>query len=227
VHERAGLDRVTALRTAAARGGRPDDPDKEDGLDVALWQRAEPGEPAWDSPWGPGRPGWHAECTAMALATLGPAVDLHGGGADLAFPHHAYESAQAEAVTGVTPFARAWLHVGTVLYRGEKIAKSTGNLVFAHELLERHPAEAIRLLITDRRFRDPWEFEEDALSAASARVERLRGRASRTGGPDTASAEGAALDALTHDLDAVRALAIAEDAGGAALRTIGGILGVV
>ncbi len=227
VAERAGIDRATALRTSAARGGRPDDPDKDDPLDMAVWQRSAPGEPSWDSPWGPGRPGWHAECTAMALANLGTGIDLHGGGADLMFPHHAYEAALAEAVTGVAPFARSWMHVGTVLYRGEKIAKSTGNLVFVHDLLERFPAEAVRLLILDRDWRDPWEYREDDLADAADRLQRLRALASRPGGGAAERATTVAVDALYDDLDAPRSLAIAAEAGGSALKTVGGLLGIL
>ena len=101
-----------ALRLSGEYAGRPDDPAKDDPLDVAIWQASEAGHPAWDSPWGPGRPGWHAECAAMAMSVFGPAVDVHAGGADLRFPHHAYHAAMAEAFTGVRPYARAWLHVG-------------------------------------------------------------------------------------------------------------------
>jgi cysteinyl-tRNA synthetase len=115
VHETAGLSRGEATSLATERGGHPDDPNKDDALDAALWVRSIGDEPAWPSPWAPGRPGWHAECTAMALTTFGATVDLHAGGADLAFPHHAYEAAQAEAFTGVHPFARSWMHVGTVM----------------------------------------------------------------------------------------------------------------
>ncbi len=133
--ERAGLTYDQALALAAERGGEVDNPAKRDPLDAALWVRSTGDEPAWDSPWGPGRPGWHAECSAMALATLGPGLDLHCGGADLVFPHHAFETAQAEAVTGVAPFARAWLRAGMVTRNGEKMAKSTGNLVFVDDVL--------------------------------------------------------------------------------------------
>lgn len=104
--DRAGLDRAEALRLSAEYGGRPDDPAKDDPLDVAVWQASEPGHPAWESPWGEGRPGWHAECAAMALSVFGVGVDIHAGGKDLRFPHHAYHAAMAEAFTGVSPYAR-------------------------------------------------------------------------------------------------------------------------
>ena len=116
--------------------GRPDDPAKDDPLDTAVWQGAEAGHPAWDSPWGAGRPGWHAECVAMALSAFGVGVDVHAGGNDLRFPHHAYHAAMAEAFTGVRPYARAWMHVGVVTVGGVKMAKSAGNLVLVGDLLD-------------------------------------------------------------------------------------------
>ena len=140
-------------------GEPPDDPAKDHPLDVVVWRAAIPGEAAWPSPWGEGRPGWHAECAAMALTTLGPALDLHAGGADLRFPHHAYEAAMAEAVTGVRPFARAWLHVGTVGVGGAKMAKSVGNLVLVADLLKELPPAAVRLLLLDRPWAQPWDFD--------------------------------------------------------------------
>jgi cysteinyl-tRNA synthetase len=151
VASRSGLDRDQAIELARAHGDNPGNPDKDDPLAVALWQRYVGDEPAWPSPWGPGRPGWQAECTAMSVATFGPTVDLHVGGEDLAFPHHAYEAALAEAFTGVQPFARAWMHVGSVLTEGEKMAKSAGNLVYVHDVLDRFPPAALRLLILSRR----------------------------------------------------------------------------
>ncbi len=140
VASRAGLDQAEALRLSGEFGGRPDDPAKDDPLDVAVWQATEPDHPAWDSPWGPGRPGWHAECAAMAMSVFGPAVDVHAGGADLRFPHHAYHAAMAEAFTGVRPYARAWFHSGVVTIGGAKMAKSAGNLVLLDDLLAKHPA---------------------------------------------------------------------------------------
>src|SRR5215813_7126011 len=152
VAERAGLDRPAARHLSGEFGGRPDDPAQDEPLDVAVWQAGEPGHPAWDSPWGPGRPGWHAECVAMALSVFGPAMDVHAGGAELRFPHHAYHAAMAEAFTGVRPYARAWFHTGVVTIDGAKMAKSAGNLVLLDDLLAVHPAGAVRLMILDR----PW-----------------------------------------------------------------------
>ena len=121
------------LRLAAERGGNPDDPNKRNPLDFVLWQPSAPDEPAWESLWGPGRPGWHIECSALALRELGTTIDLHGGGSDLIFPHHECESAQSEAATG-EPFVRHWMHQAMVRMDGEKMSKSLGNLVFVSEL---------------------------------------------------------------------------------------------
>ena len=195
----SGLSRERATELAREHGGHPDDPDKDDPLDAALWQRSVGDEPAWPSPWGPGRPGWHAECTAMALSTFGPTVDLHVGGADLAFPHHAYEAAQAEAYTGVRPFARAWLHVGSVLVDGEKMAKSTGNLVYVHDVLDRYPPGALRLLILSRQWAEPWEFTEGDLDRAAGELEQLWRHGSSSGDRDIAEHEVAM--ALLDNLD--------------------------
>jgi cysteinyl-tRNA synthetase len=224
VAERAGLDRDAALALIAAQGGRAEDL-RDDPLDAPVWQRSAEGEPSWPSPWGAGRPGWHSECAAMALATLGPGIDVHGGGADLAFPHHAFESAQAEDATGVRPFARSWLHVGTVTVGGEKMAKSTGNLVLVHELLDdAWPPGAIRLLLIDRPWASSWDYREEDLASAAERLDRLW---SRAGTPATDPAgEQAAVDALLDDLDVRRALDIAEEAGGHTLRSVGGLLGL-
>jgi len=224
VANRAGLDRAEALALAAEFGDAPDNPAKHDALDVAVWQRAEAGEPAWPSPWGLGRPGWHAECAAMALSTYGPALDLHAGGADLRFPHHAYEAALAEAVTGVTPFARAWMHVGTVQVGGTKMAKSVGNLVLVRTLLTDHSAAAVRLLLLNRQWSQPWDYTPELLAAAEARLEDLHAAAGRPG--EAAGPEQAVLHALLADLDVPTAIDIAVGAGGRAARTVVQVLGV-
>jgi cysteinyl-tRNA synthetase len=224
VHRSIELDRDEAIRLAAERGGHPDDPDKDDPLDAALWQRSVGDEPGWDSPWGRGRPGWHAECSAMALATLGPSIDIHAGGADLAFPHHAYEAAQAEAFSGVRPFARSWLHVGTVLVDGAKMAKSTGNLVLVHDLLERWSPGAIRLLILSRPWHQGWDYREDDLDRAAGQLEQLWHYGATSGGNDAASDE--VHRALLDDLDVARALAVAKEAGGQVLRDVVALLGL-
>jgi cysteinyl-tRNA synthetase len=224
VIERAGLDRDAARELLAQNAGRLDDPAKRDPLDQAVWQASTGDEPAWPSPWGPGRPGWHAECTAMALATYGSAVDLHAGGADLRFPHHAFEAAQAEAATGVTPFARTWMHVGTVRIGGEKMAKSTGNLVFVADLVAKSSAAAVRTLLLDRPYAEPWDFDDAGLDRAAERLETLHAAAGRPGGSDAASE--AVMEALTDGLDVSRALDIAVDEGGQAARDVTAVLGL-
>ncbi|MDQ6649522.1 MAG: cysteine--tRNA ligase [Actinomycetota bacterium] len=221
---RAGLSSSAALALAEEYGDAPGDPAKRDALDVSVWQRSTGDEPAWDSPWGPGRPGWHAECAAMALAVFGSSLDVHAGGRDLAFPHHAYEAAMAEAVTGVTPFARRWMHVGTVGIGGAKMAKSTGNLVLVGDLLERSSAAALRLLLVDRDWSADWEYDPAALATAEGRLERLQVAAGRPGGDQ---AVGELSAALADDLDVPRALAVAEESGGAAARTALSVLGLL
>ncbi len=218
VAARAGLDETAAAALAAEFGQSFNDPQAENPADVPVWRGARSGEAAWPSPWGDGRPGWHAECAAMALTTLGPAMDLHAGGADLRFPHHAYESAMAEAVTGVRPFARAWMHVGTVGVGGAKMAKSTGNLVLVSDVVAEHPAAALRLLVLDRKWAREWDYEPAALDAASARLERLYAAAARGALEDGTAAAGAVTAALLDDLDVPAALAVAEEAGGEAAR---------
>ncbi len=225
VASRAGLDRAEAVRLSREFGGRPEDPAKDDPLDMAVWQVSEPGHPAWDSPWGPGRPGWHAECAAMAMSVFGPAVDVHAGGADLRYPHHAYHAAMAEAFTGVRPYARAWLHVGAVTIDGAKMAKSAGNLVLLDELLAGHPAALIRLMILDRPWGQNWDYHPGLLVAAQARLDGLYRAAARTGPAEPATlAELARL--LAIDLDVPAALDLAIDSGGGPARTLAGILGL-
>ncbi len=223
--EQHGLSREDAVALLAANGGRPDDPAKDDPLDQAVWQSSGPDEPAWPSPWGPGRPGWHAECTAMALSTYGSSLDLHAGGADLRFPHHAYESAQAEAATGVHPFARAWLHVGTVRLEGEKMAKSTGNLVFVRDLVARTSGPVVRALVLDRPYALPWDHSDAELERAGVRLDALRTAAGRTQGDDH-PARAEVLAALVDDLDVARAWDVAVEDGGQAARDLVGVLGL-
>jgi len=223
-------DAAAALRLAAEYGDHPDDPRKDDPFDVAVWQASRDDEPAWASPWGAGRPGWHAECAAMALHAFGPAVDVQAGGADLRFPHHAYQAALAEALTGVAPFARARLTAGTVRVGGAKMAKSVGNLVLVTDLLRDYPAAAVRLLILDRRWDADWDYEPADLAAAAARLERLQaasGRPDRTGAQARGgTALAAAVAALANDLDVPAALSIAEEEGGQAARSLGSLLGL-
>jgi cysteinyl-tRNA synthetase len=224
-----GLSRDEALALSAEYHDEPDDPAKDDPFDVALWRATDEGQPAWPSPWGPGRPGWHAECTAMAVATFGSSLDLHAGGADLRFPHHAYESAQAEAFSGVQPFARAWMHIGMVRVHGEKMAKSAHNLVLVSDLLHTHHPAAVRLLLLRRDWSQPWDFDAAELSSVENDVERLFSASARPDRGLTTSAAAASesvLAALRDDLDVRSALDVALEEGGSAARTLVEILGL-
>jgi len=225
VASRAGLDQAEAMRLSSEFGGRPDDPAKDDPVDVAVWQATEPGHPAWESPWGPGRPGWHAECAAMAMSVFGPAVDIHAGGADLKFPHHAYHAAMAEAFTGVRPYARAWFHAGVVTIGGAKMAKSAGNLVLLDDLLAKHPAGAVRLMILDRPWAQNWDYRPALLEVAAARLENLYQAAARNV-PNDPAAVDAMRRLLADDLNVPAALDLAIEAGGAAARTLASVLGL-
>lgn len=156
------------LPIANERGNFPDDPNKRAPIDFILWQAASPGEPTWESPWGPGRPGWHIECSAMAMRYLGPTIDIHGGGYDLIFPHHECEIAQSENSTGVAPFARTWMHVAMVGYQGEKMSKSLGNLVLASNELKSYSSDAFRLYLHSHHYRTPWEYEDGTMDTWAA-----------------------------------------------------------
>ncbi|MGH3904020.1 MAG: cysteine--tRNA ligase [Pseudonocardiaceae bacterium] len=218
IQGKAGLTPHQATELAAEFGDQPDDPTRDDPLDVPVWRPSSDDEPGWPSPWGRGRPGWHAECAAMALGVFGPAVDILAGGADLEFPHHVYQTAITEAATGVGPFARAELPVGTVTVGGAKMAKSAGNLVLVSDLLADHPASAVRLLLLDRSWRQTWDFRPEALNEASARLERLYTAAGKA--QTSPAAVDAVTAALVDDLDIPAALAIGEDAGGEAARLV-------
>jgi L-cysteine:1D-myo-inositol 2-amino-2-deoxy-alpha-D-glucopyranoside ligase len=163
-------DYESMLTIANERGNYPDDPHKIDPLDFVLWQAQAPGEPAWPSPWGPGRPGWHIECSAMSMRYLGPQIDIHGGGADLAFPHHTCEIAQSEHFTGKAPFSRIWMHTGMVHQDGEKMSKSLGNLTLVSDLLKDYSADAIRVTLLNHHYRYPWECFSEDLQVATETV---------------------------------------------------------
>jgi cysteinyl-tRNA synthetase len=171
---------------------------KRDPLDFALWKAAKPGEPSWPSPWGPGRPGWHIECSAMAMEYLGAGFDLHGGGEDLIFPHHENEIAQSEAATGV-PFVRYWLHNAFVNLGAEKMSKSLGNVRTIDDLVRRHPADAIRLALLGTHYRNPLDFAESRLEEAARALERFHVLFE-----DAGAAGGAAGRPSDAVLDAVR-----------------------
>ncbi|RZS91478.1 cysteinyl-tRNA synthetase [Motilibacter rhizosphaerae] len=221
--ERAGVDEARALELSREFGDEPDDPAKEHPLDTPVWLGGREGdEVVWPSPWGPGRPGWHAQCAAMVLGAYGT-VDLHLGGADLAYPHHAVEALLAETATGVVPFARAWLRPGVVSVDGAKMAKSTGNLVLVDQLLASTTPSAVRLLCLARRPEEHWEYSPALLEQAAATVEELHAAAGRPG-----SASGAAeVDAALLDgLDVPRALDAARGSGGPAARRAVELLGL-
>ncbi len=147
---------------------------KEYAMDFALWKSSKPGEPSWESPWGKGRPGWHMECSAMALKYLGETIDIHGGGQDLIFPHHENEIAQSEAFTGKAPYARYWLHNGLLQLNQEKMSKSIGNLVSVDEVIGQFSSDAVRLFFLSSHYRNPLTYSEEALEASERGAERLR-----------------------------------------------------
>ncbi len=240
---RMGYDEL--LATANERGNYPDDPNKEDPLDFVLWQAGNPGDPTWPSPWGPGRPGWHIECTTMATRYLGPQIDIHGGGRDLIFPHHPSEIVQTEPVTGVRPFVRFWMHGGLTWLDGQKMSKSLGNMVFIRDALKEHNADALRWYLLSFPYREDFHYERTGVVAAEQQVARLREALRATGGPepalDASGPRAAFLAALDDDLQTPQALAqidllvgevIAAAATGrdvgaaqAALREMAGIIG--
>ncbi|MCD9622607.1 cysteine--tRNA ligase [Rhabdothermincola salaria] len=194
------------LDLARQHGGNPDDPNKRDPLDFVLWQPSAEGEPAWESLWGAGRPGWHIECSALALRELDTTIDLHGGGSDLVFPHHECEAAQSEAATG-QPFVRHWMHQAMVRMDGEKMSKSLGNLVFISELLKTHDPRAIRLAIVARHYRDSWEWDDTVMPAADERFERWLAATEAVGAADSDAALAAVRQRLDDDLDTPGAVA--------------------
>ncbi|HOM67300.1 MAG: Cysteine--tRNA ligase [Chloroflexi bacterium ADurb.Bin120] len=175
---------------------------KENPMDFAVWKKAKPGELAWDSPWGPGRPGWHIECSAMNLSHLGEQIDIHGGGNDLIFPHHENEIAQTEAITG-KPFARYWMHNGMLQLKGEKMSKSTGNLVPISEFLNEYSGDVLRLLVLSSYYRSPLTFNSEVIEANQRALERLLS-ALRPAQPGAAGASKAVLGVLAEQLEATQ-----------------------
>jgi L-cysteine:1D-myo-inositol 2-amino-2-deoxy-alpha-D-glucopyranoside ligase len=200
------LSRDEMLELARQHGGNPDDPNKRDPLDFVLWQPSADDEPAWESLWGPGRPGWHIECSALALRELDTTIDLHGGGSDLIFPHHECEAAQSEAATG-EPFVRHWMHQAMVRMDGEKMSKSLGNLVFVSDLLKTHDPRAIRLAVVAHHYRDSWEWHESLMPAADARLERWLAATDAPGATDSVTALAGVRACLDDDLSTPGAVA--------------------
>ncbi|WP_203337940.1 cysteine--1-D-myo-inosityl 2-amino-2-deoxy-alpha-D-glucopyranoside ligase [Nocardioides limicola] len=202
------LDRDTMLTLFAERGGDPDRPGKRDRLDCVLWRAERPGEPAWESPFGPGRPGWHVECAAIALQHLGVPFDIQGGGADLVFPHHEMCAGEVQVATGQHPFAHTYAHAGMVGYDGHKMSKSRGNLVFVNALrLSEIDPMAIRLSLLRHHYRDDWEWTDAQLfDAVDTLTQWRRALALGAGAPALPVVEQA-LAALADDLDAPTAVA--------------------
>ena len=232
---------IAEMRVEAGAG-------KEFAGDFALWKGAKPGEPAWDSPWGPGRPGWHIECTAMSIKYLGPSIDIHGGGNDLIFPHHENEIAQSEAATDVEPFVHYWMHNGWMQFAGEKMSKSLGNFVTIRDALDSYGADGLRLFVLSSHYRKPLTYSGEGMVAMQKGAERLRAAAHVTGagGPaaelDLESYRRRMEEGLEDDLntapgvaalfDLARAINRAHDDGRdvaeaqALLRDLAGIMGL-
>ena len=181
---------------------------KRDPLDFALWKAAKPGEPSWESPWGAGRPGWHIECSAMSTTLLGDELDIHGGGADLIFPHHENEIAQSEAATGHSPFVRYWMHVGWLTVERRKMSKSLGNFSTVREVLAHFPPQALRVLFLSTHYRQQLEFTDTAMAQARSALERLeigRQHLERMGArAQTGEAGDGSLDELDEATDTAR-----------------------
>jgi L-cysteine:1D-myo-inositol 2-amino-2-deoxy-alpha-D-glucopyranoside ligase len=209
---------------AKRRGGDVDDPNKRHPLDFVLWHPSAPDEPAWDTMWGAGRPGWHIECSALALRELGTTIDLHGGGADLIFPHHECERAQSEAATGV-PFVKHWMHTALISKDGAKMSKSLGNLVFVDRLREQHDAMAIRLALIEHHYRTEWEWDDELMPRNVDRLAAWRAAADGTAGDVIDEVR----ERLDDDLDSPGAVAAVDAAAvrGEATRAAAELLGVV
>ena len=201
------------LPTANERGNNPQDPDKEDPIDFILWQAKQPGEPSWPSPWGEGRPGWHIECSSMAMKYLGETVDISGGGADLIFPHHECSIAQSECATG-RPFVRFWMHTAMVMHDGEKMSKSLGNMIFIGDLRDLG-RNVVRLCLLFHHYRSAWSMTEDLKRKAAdfaARLGEVWRRQSCDGDRiDPEPYERRFLDAMNDDLDTPKALQVMLD----------------
>jgi L-cysteine:1D-myo-inositol 2-amino-2-deoxy-alpha-D-glucopyranoside ligase len=204
------------IKLARARGGNPDDPHRHDPLDFVLWQESAPDEPRWDAPFGAGRPGWHVECSVMAMDALGETLDLHGGGTDLIFPHHECEIAQSECITG-QPFARHWMHSAMVSYEGEKMSKSLGNLVFVSDLLKTADPRAIRLALLRHHYRAGFEWYDTDLDEGNALLRRLLAAAQCPDGADPRPFAERVRAALDDDLHTPRALEALDDLASAVL----------
>ncbi|HEY1133319.1 MAG TPA: cysteine--1-D-myo-inosityl 2-amino-2-deoxy-alpha-D-glucopyranoside ligase [Nocardioides sp.] len=204
----SNADRETMRAIFGERGGDPDRAGKRDPLDCLVWMAERPGEPSWESPFGRGRPGWHIECTAIALKHLGSTFDVQGGGSDLVFPHHEMCAAEAQVAVPGHAFAKAYAHAGMVAYDGEKMSKSKGNLVFVSQLrFSEVDSMAIRLVLLGQHYRSDWEWTDDLLWAAGEKLDVLRKAVSLGAGAPAAPVVEQVLAALADDLDAPTALA--------------------
>jgi cysteinyl-tRNA synthetase len=209
--ELSGLSREEMLPIANERGNTPDDPNKRHPLDFVLWQAQKPGEPAWESPWGAGRPGWHIECSTMSTRLIGDVVDIHLGGSDLLFPHHECEIAQVEAMEpGRNTFVRYWMHIAMVRHENEKMSKSLGNLVMISDLLKEYPADAIRIYLAMHHYRESWDYNREELNSALYQARRIR-TALENGKSAVSLEKSSAIpasfeEAMENDLDTPRAL---------------------
>ncbi len=222
--------------------------EKENPMDFVLWKAAKPGEPSWQSPWGPGRPGWHIECSAMSLRYLGAQIDIHGGGQDLIFPHHENEIAQSESYTGKKPFVGYWLHNGLLRLGEEKMSKSIGNIVSIKEILSKYSADGMRLFVLSSHYRSPLTYSTEALDSAEKGAERFRqalqakGEGRRVVDADLSDFRERFAGAMDDDFNAPQAVAVLFDlardlnrlrdegydasASQALLKELGGVLGL-
>jgi L-cysteine:1D-myo-inositol 2-amino-2-deoxy-alpha-D-glucopyranoside ligase len=192
------------LKVGGEMGNNAKDPLKKNPLDFLLWQVSKPTEPSWDSPWSKGRPGWHIECTAIIMKYLGEQIDIHGGGADLIFPHHESEIAQAESYTGEVPFVKTWMHCALVGYKGEKMSKSLGNLVYVQDLAKNYSANAIRYFLLSHHYRSEWEFFEKDMEKAAVKMKAIEDSLKTES--ISSENENAYIDVLGEDLNTPKAL---------------------
>jgi L-cysteine:1D-myo-inositol 2-amino-2-deoxy-alpha-D-glucopyranoside ligase len=220
--------RETMIALARERGGNVDDPHKRNPLDFVLWHPSASDEPSWDTMWGAGRPGWHIECSALALRELGTTIDLHGGGSDLIFPHHECERAQSEAATG-QPFVKHWMHVAMVSMDGHKMSKSRGNLVFVDKLRTQHDPMAIRLGLIEHHYRTEWEWDDGLMARNEARLAQWKSAAHVGSSQGDAGLLADVRSALDNDLDTPLAVALVDAAvkSGVAVGDSARLLGVV
>ena len=220
--------RETMIALARERGGNVDDPHKRNPLDFVLWHPSASDEPSWDTMWGAGRPGWHIECSALALRELGTTIDLHGGGSDLIFPHHECERAQSEAATG-QPFVKHWMHVAMVSMDGHKMSKSRGNLVFVDKLRTQHDPMAIRLGLIEHHYRTEWEWDDGLMARNEARLLKWKSVAQVGSSQGDIGLLADVRSTLDNDLDTPTAVALIDAAAskGVAVGDSAQLLGVV